>query len=317
MATIIDNPPRHSEQAAVRFVLEHVTCDLCGCRDYDVRYRKPDNWLWLTPYQYPVVRCSACGLTYVNPRPTFESNSIFYPKGYHENRNDERHRKRYEHQFSYIEGFEARRILDVGCARGDWLNFVKTKRPQVELHGVDAFSDGVNGSDISFYNCALPEADVRENYFDLVTSWAVFEHLHTPRRYFETVARVLRPGGRFVFLVTNAESCYGRYAYSEDVPRHLYHFSERTLAMYAAKCGLEVEGTYFDDRLWDGRGHGTFAFAFGKFAGVDWDDHYFKRLNLLQRTAMKAGRVIDKIVFSTHWEARLRRSGIIIAVMSK
>jgi SAM-dependent methyltransferase len=253
----------------------------------------------------------------VNPRPTFEDNAIFYPEGYHENRDDEQHHKRYEIQFSYIEKLEARRVLDVGCARGDWLSFVKTKRPRAELHGVDAFSSGVKDRDITFHNCVLPEAKLPEAHFDLVTSWAVFEHLHTPTRYFETVARVLKPGGKFVFLVTNAESCYGRYAYAEDVPRHLYHFSERTLGMYAAKCGLTVDRTYYDDRLWDGRGHGTFGFAFGRLAGVDWEDHYFKRLSLLQRCVVSAGRLIDKIVFSTHWEAWLRRSGIIVSIMTK
>jgi len=300
-----------------RLELEHVRCDLCGSGDYQTKYRKPDTWLWLNQYEYPVVKCASCSLTYVNPRPTFESTGAFYPRGYHEHRDDDAHRKRYEVQFSYIEPFRAKRVLDVGCARGDWLNFLKELWADVEVHGVDAFSDGVNGDAVVFHRSPLPDAALPEDYFDLVTAWAVFEHLHTPRAYFEVVSNVLRRGGRFVFLVTNAESWYGKYAYAEDVPRHLYHFSEKTLGLYAEKCGLRLERTYYDDRLWDGSGRGTFRAICGRLAGANWEDFYFKRLNVMQRAALKAGSLLDRVVFSTHWEAKLRRSGIMIAVMRK
>jgi SAM-dependent methyltransferase len=300
-----------------RIELEHIQCDLCGSAEYTVRYRKPDDWLWLNQYEYPVVRCTTCDLTYVNPRPTFASTQLFYPPGYHDHRSSEEHRKRYEIQYSYVRDFVGKRILDVGCARGDWLNFLNEKQAGLELHGVDAFSSGVNGDAVRFHQCVLPDANLPDGYFDLVTSWAVFEHLHTPSIYFSSVARALRAGGRFVFLVTNAESCYGKYAYKEDVPRHLYHYSERTLRRYADKHGLVLEQVLFDDRLWDGRGSGTFQHLLGGLVGADWETFYFKRLNLLQRAAIKVGWWLDRAIFATSWEARMRRSGIMIAVMRK
>jgi SAM-dependent methyltransferase len=240
-----------------------------------------------------------------------------YPKDYHIGRDDEAHRKRYERQFSYLSTLRPERILDIGCARGDWLNFLHEKWPHSELHGVDAFSSRVHGDAVKFQQCALTDAVLSPDSFDLITAWAVFEHLHTPREYFETVARVLRPGGKFVFLVTNSESCYGKYANSEDVPRHLYHFSEKILSKYADHCRLRLESAHYDDALWDGRGHGTFRYLSGRLAGVRWDNYYFKRFNLLQRAALLMGRTLDRFVFSSHWEARLRRSGIMVAIMSK
>ena len=298
--------------------LEHVACDLCGESKYIERYRMPDAWLWLNQFQYPVVECLGCGLVYVNPRPTFEENSRFYPEGYHDNRNDESHRKRYELQYSFIKDIDPGRMLDIGCARGDWLNYVNGQWDgRGEFHGVDAFSDGVHGNSIKFHQCQLPEADLPDNYFDLITSWAVFEHLHTPSKYFEVVSKILKKGGRFIFLVTNAESCYGKYAYKEDIPRHLYHFSEKTLLRYASKHGLRVDHIYFDDRFWDGRGQGTFRFGFGKLVGATWERIYLRNLNLIQRAAMKMGGYMDKLIFASHWEARMRRSGIIVVVMEK
>lgn len=292
-------------------------CDLCGCKDYVVRYRKPDNWLWLNLFEYPIVECLQCGLVYVNPRPIFEETTQFYPQGYHDNRDNESNRLRYEFQFSYIKDIKPRKILDIGCARGDWLNFIKEHWNNVELFGIDAFSNGVRGDDIKFYKCQLHEANLADCYFDLITSWAVFEHLHNPAKYFEIVSTVLQKGGKFVFLVTNSESCYGKYAYQEDIPRHLYHFSKKTLGLYARKFGLKLEKVYYEDRLWDGRGWGTFKYTFGRLFAVTWHDLYLKKMNIIQRIAMKTGSLLDKLVFSTHWEAKLGRSGIMIAVMSK
>jgi len=298
--------------------LEHVACDLCGEERYLERYRKPDDWLWLSQYEYPVVECLSCGLVYVNPRPTFGDNAQFYPEGYHDNRDDETHRNRYELLFSFINDIKAEKILDIGCARGDWLNFVSEQwSGRGEFHGVDAFSQEVHGSNIKFHQCQLPDADLPSDYFDLITSWAVFEHLHTPSKYFEVVSKVLKRDGKFIFLVTNSESCYGKYAYKEDIPRHLYHFSEKTLALYASKHGLKLDNVYYDDRFWDGRGQGTFAFGLGRCVGVTWQSLYLRRLNLLQRIVMRVGRLVDQLVFSTHWEAKMKRSGIIIAVMVK
>ena len=83
-------------------MLEHVRCDLCGSDDYRIRYRKPDNWLWLNLCEYPVVECSGCGLVYVNPRPTFQEMSNFYPPGYHSGRDDTAHLQRYSAQFRQV-----------------------------------------------------------------------------------------------------------------------------------------------------------------------------------------------------------------------
>ena len=47
----------------------------------------------------------------------------------------------------------------------------------------------------------LPFADAS---FDIVVSVWVLEHLETPENVFAEVARVLKPGGHFVFLTPNA-----------------------------------------------------------------------------------------------------------------
>ena len=297
--------------------LEHVVCDLCGAESYRVRYRKPDNWLWLNEFEYPVVECVECGLVYVNPRPTFEEMNNFYPSGYHEGRDDASHFERYQYQYEYVKDLKAITVLDIGCARGDWLDFLQAKRPEMELHGVDAFSPYVKNKSIIFYKCALINAELPEDYFNLVTSWAVLEHVHTPDKYFEVVSKVLKKGGKFVFLVTNSESMYGKYAYKEDVPRHLYHFNEHSLATYAEKHGLMLDEMSYDERFWDGTGQGACYHFIRRVLSVSWHDLKSRKISFFSRSCLRLASLLGKIVFSVKWESTLKCSGIIVAKMSK
>lgn len=299
------------------FSLEHVPCDLCGADKYIERYRKPDTWLYMNQFQYPVVECTNCGLVYVNPRPTADDTGQYYPLGYHDGRNDEKHIERYALQYKFIEPYKFNTVLDIGCARGDWLAYINKKSQGLDLHGIDAYSDSVKHDYIQFQKAFLYDAILENNYFDLVTAWAVLEHIHTPSAYFEVVSRVLKKYGKFIFLVTNSESFYGKYAYIEDIPRHLYHFSEKSLMQYAKKYALNVVDIFYDDQFWDGRGTGTFYYGIGKYFGVNWNLISLKRLSIIQKLAMRFGSILDRIIFHYHWEARLKRSGIIVVVMEK
>lgn len=297
--------------------LEHTNCDLCGSGDYRVRYRKPDDWLRVNRFEFPVVECSVCGLVYVNPRPDAPEMYRYYPTGYHQHRNDGNHRDRYVRQYEYIADLPHQRILDVGCAQGDWLDYVLERAPSTEAYGVDTYSECKANAAISFFKGTLPDANLPKDSFDLVTSWAVMEHVYSPTQYFSTVEKVLRPGGAFVFLVTNSESNYGKYAYKEDVPRHLYHFSERTLAAYGEKCGLHMAQTTYETRFWDATGHGSIRHRVADAIGVPFLERSQGNLHWLSRAILAASGILDSLLFAYNWEARFRRSGILVATMLK
>jgi SAM-dependent methyltransferase len=97
------------------------------------------------------------------------------------------------------------RMLDLGCGRGGVME---------RLHPCARFVAGLDPDLASLYEhrapalalaCglaqALPYADVT---FDLVCCSWVLEHLPDPAWAFAEVARVLAPGGHFVFLTPNA-----------------------------------------------------------------------------------------------------------------
>lgn len=298
-------------------LLEHVSCDLCGGGKYKTRYRKPDAWLRLSQFEYPVVECIDCGLVYVNPRPSQESMGAFYPAGYHSGRDNLESVARYKRQAEFLPPLSKEKVLDIGCARGDFLSFLKKTSPVINACGVDYFSEGVNSDEIDFKRCSLPDAGYGDGEFDLITAWAVFEHLHRPSQYFEEVSRILKVGGSFIFLVTNSESLYGKKAFVEDIPRHIYHFSEKTLEIYAKKFGFEVRRCFYDDTIFDGRGLGTFTYTLPSLFGLTWEKILLDDVGFIHRRLRKIGHILDKLVFMTHWEAKLKMSGIMIVEFIK
>jgi SAM-dependent methyltransferase len=151
----------------------------------------------------------------------------------------------------------------------------------------------------------------------VITAWAVFEHLHSPMHYFKEVARILKPGGKFVFLVTNSESLYGKAAHVEDIPRHTYHFSKTTLKRYADMVGLEMNRCIFDDAIFDGRGKGTFRYLALKLTGWTWENYLKKSGNYIQQRSAMVGAALDNLLFHYHWESKLCCSGIMIITMRK
>jgi len=297
--------------------MEYVVCDLCGSGKYKIRYKKPDTWLWLNQFEYPTVECLDCGLVYVNPRPREEFLHLFYPAGYHASRDTAEHLKRYEIQSRFMPVLEKEKILDIGCAQGDFLIFLKNKYRGISAYGVDLYSDKINSEDIEFYKKGLMECNFKDEEFDVITAWAVFEHLLYPAKFFKEVSRILKKKGKFIFLVTNSESIYGRYAYCEDIPRHTYHYCEKTLRLYAEKNGFKFNKCIFDDSVFDGRGTGLFFNILSSIVGLSWADRRDKRINPFQKLFVRAGNLLDKIIFKYHWESFFRRSGIMIAEFEK
>lgn len=97
------------------------------------------------------------------------------------------------------------KILDVGVGLGDCLFPLKEKGwNNFSALDIDDFNKGVlaeNGIDffcLDFEKDRFPSTD---DYFDVVLSFHVIEHLANPDNYLKEIRRVLKPGGHF-FLVT-------------------------------------------------------------------------------------------------------------------
>ncbi len=302
--------------AAAGLALERVGCNLCGGRDLALMYRKPDTRHWTSPQEFDAVRCRGCGLGFVNPRPSRQSMATFYPPRFYERRRVEEERGRYARQAGYLDGLAPGRVLDIGCAGGAFLQVLAERG--WEPFGMDLFESGNDHGFPLRYGDLLALAYPGDQ-FDAVTAWAVFEHLHDPAAYFREVGRILRPGGRFVCLVTNLRSVWSRFAYGEDIPRHLYFYSAATLRRYAAQSGLWVREIACATEIFPPDSSDVFRVRLLRALGYGWPEIHGRAAPLAPavRALARVARLLGVALTRPRLEARLGLGGIVVATMEK
>ena len=63
--------------------MESVNCDLCSSDQSEVVTRQRDLLLEVTNDEFTIVKCSRCGLVYLNPRPSKDLLGSYYPTVYY------------------------------------------------------------------------------------------------------------------------------------------------------------------------------------------------------------------------------------------
>lgn len=193
---------------------------------------------------FRVVSCDCCGLGFVNPRPTFAEMARHYPPEYYQSPSTASHQRylarRLRNEAAYLLPLEASGqspfLLDVGCANGEFPRYMAARGWHAE--GVEVSQVSSRIDDFRVYSQEFQNIPICEPTYDAITAWAVLEHTHDPMAYFRKARQVLKPGGLFVFLVTNFESIGSRYLFAEDPPRHLYFFTRSTIRQYFEKTGF-------------------------------------------------------------------------------
>ena len=226
--------------------METVTCNLCGSERHTAVYEMPDRLFYREEF-FTVVECNECGLGFVNPRPTLAEMQKHYPPEYYQGPPTNSHQRyltrRFTAEASYLKELETgngrKKLLDVGCANGDFPRFMAARGWEVE--GVEISESSERITDFPVYGEEFQKIPVNEPRYDAVTAWAVLEHVHDPMVYFRKASQVLKKGGLFVFLVPNFASVASRHLFCEDVPRHLYFYTRDTVRQYADKTGFVLE----------------------------------------------------------------------------
>ena len=91
----------------------------------------------------------------------------------------------------------------------------------------------------------LPHPDLGPCMFDVVTMWHSLEHVHRPLDVLRESFRLLVPGGKLVVACPNIESLpfywFASNWFGLDLPRHLTHFTPKTLRVMLETAGFRVE----------------------------------------------------------------------------
>ena len=222
-------------------ITEYVNCDLCGSGEHKLLYSK---WDPVTRKEYNVVECQ-CGMAFVNPMPTVESIPLLYPADYLKDKRD--FTQLYSRMMKLLPKVSGGRLLDIGCGQGDFINHASKEGWRVE--GIDLMAwDNLHALPIRVGD--FLEMNLSAEKYDAVTAWALLEHVRRPSAFFEKVSQLLRDEGEFIFVVPNFEAPGMRRSCTEDIPRHLWLFSPRSVAQYLQKFGMELQSVRHDGSIY-------------------------------------------------------------------
>jgi len=104
-------------------------------------------------------------------------------------------------QYALLAG---KRILDAGCGVGMYVRALR--RFSEEVYGIDVDADKIAQAGRELPNLRVAPAEslpFDDDFFDVVLSHEVLEHVNDDRAAAREAVRVLRPGGRLVVFVPN------------------------------------------------------------------------------------------------------------------
>lgn len=240
------------------FIIHQDHCLCCGsvavskvytCKDFTVSGEEFDVW-----------QCSTCTFRFTQNIPAPNYISSYYQSKDYVSHSDTKKgfvNSLYHFIRSFtlvtkrnlirkVTGLKQGVLLDVGAGTGAFASKMQQAGWQVTALEPDEVAREKAWLN---YNCKLEELSHLENLssqiFDAITLWHVLEHVHDIKSYLKKFHEILKPSGTLVIAVPNYTS-YDAAIYREkwaayDVPRHLYHFSPKSMEVLLEATGFVLE----------------------------------------------------------------------------
>ncbi|UYZ62248.1 class I SAM-dependent methyltransferase [Hymenobacter weizhouensis] len=231
-------------------------CPVCGKTEFRNKLIVEDKSV--SKESFAIQQCTACTFQFTNPRPSAAGIGRYYESEEYVSHNSGaggvinqaykvarfftmRRKVALVNQQAPRKG----RLLDYGCGTGHFLAAAKANGWQVA--GLEpnprARQEASQRVGQPIGTKGLSEFD--SETFDAITLWHVLEHVHELNDTLRQLINLLRPDGALLIAVPNVDSLDAQHYRQDwaayDVPRHLYHFSPRTMTQLLKKHKLEVQ----------------------------------------------------------------------------
>src|SRR5690606_12600886 len=218
------------------------------CKDYTVSQES-----------FAIVKCKKCKFLFTNPRPSEENLYKYYQsEDYvsHANKSNNPLNSIYKlaryftirHKIRLLSKYhQSGNLLDYGCGTGEFLKAGKAHG--WEVTGYEPTVSAYEAMDSSIKTHITDQLDEQryKKHFHVITLWHVLEHVSDLQEIIKRLKKMLKPEGIIIIAVPNHES-YDAVHYKEfwaayDLPRHLYHFSQKTMRNLLTSNKLKLIST--------------------------------------------------------------------------
>ena len=241
---------------------EDIQCVVCQKNDFQFVYKGYDR-LHSIHDEFHIIQCCHCKSHTVFPRLSQEESKKYYPDDYscytiaiEDIKSDFKridkliHRKKLCNQVIKRSKVKNGRILDIGCATGNFLYGMKNLG--WDCYGVEpseyAATYAKNRFNLNIFNGYFEKADFPNNYFDVITLWDVLEHTSDPNELLKKIKGLLKSDGVLLLTMPNSESWgrhfFGQYWAGWDMPRHYNAFSPTSISTLFKHNGFIINDIF-------------------------------------------------------------------------
>ncbi len=243
---------------------EPASCPVCYESDSTPVIESTD--FFLSGESFCIYSCQICGVRYTHPRPDEQTIGKYYQSQNYISHSASR--KGISDSIYYIvRNFtitskirllrrynSAGNVLDIGCGTGEFMNEVK--KSKFNVTGIEPNPEARNLAIKKYGLTVLDETDIENltlaNY-DIITMWHVLEHVYDLNSRIIQINRLLSKNGILVVALPNFDSWdaghYGKFWAAYDLPRHLYHFNQKSIIQLFQKNGftcIKKKPMFFD-----------------------------------------------------------------------
>ena len=147
--------------------------------------------------------------------------------------------------------FQPKTVLDYGCGTGSFVEYLNQNN--INAFGYEPNEKALELAKNKIGKNLLNEDEVFTKKYDVITLWHVLEHIPNYDLILKSLIECLNPNGKLIIAVPNYKSYdakfYKNYWAAYDVPRHLWHFSKKSIKYIANNFGMvidKVKPMYFD-----------------------------------------------------------------------
>lgn len=239
-----------------------VACPICGSKISSLEAKGPDYDCHCCEDQiFKLVKCAACEVLYLNPRPTREMLGKIYPETYYAGEFDQqanpivltarnlRNKSKAKKLLALSHSKNKSKVLDVGAGDGSLLDaFVALGCLPENMYALELDKSKSKSLKTKLFNNIFDNVEtvkLKPENFDLIVMLQVIEHLANPMGTIRKMQKWLKDGGLILFETPNTQS-WDRLFFKKELwggyhfPRHWTLWNKDNVKKILEGSGFKV-----------------------------------------------------------------------------